>query len=164
MKKKIIFPCAGIAIIIIAILVVWRINTYRSIDALMAEFEKAVNNSSIEELLKCYPEFQQAYLKRFLSEDSMKEFYDTVGDIAVSYDKITNFDLSVVKEVENEIQEKYNINIQLKDYQLIKISYHPDFGDSNLQIVKIKNKYYLYESGPQPAPIGYFREGYQRRK
>lgn len=156
MKKKIFFLCIGIAIIMVAVVILFK-STHRSIDSLMIQFESAVNSEDKDKLLNCYPCFLNEKLDNYISVDSMKEFHENVGDIKITNVKnVSNMDLSDAKKLQTEIQEEYNIDIDIDDYQFITFSYHADFDETIIQVVKIKNKYYLYTGDALPEPISYF--------
>ena len=47
-------------------------------------------------------------------------------------------------------------SIIIDDYQLVQIKYHDNFSESNLQVIKINSKYYLYFYGNIGEPLSYF--------
>lgn len=158
MKKKICIATIVITVIIILVIIFYN-NTHRSVSALLNQFEVAINSSDKDKLIKCYPDFLSKKIDSCVSEEKMTDFNETVGDIEVSNIKtVSTFDLSDVKELQSEIANEYSIDISIEDYQFITFSYHTDFDDSTMQVIKIKGKYYLYTGEAIQEPIGYFVE------
>lgn len=158
MKKKIIFLCVVFVTIILAVVIYYQ-STHRSINLLMTQFENAINSEDKTKLLNCYPDFLNDKLDNYISEDYIKEFHNNVGDICVTnINVVSTFDLSDMEELESEIQTEYDVDISLGDYQFITFSYHYDFNEATMQVIKIKNKYYLYTGEALQAPVGYFVE------
>ncbi len=67
-------------------------------------------------------------------------------------------ELSNAKEIQDRINQEYNTNINIQDYQLITIKYHEYFGESTLEVIKINGEYYLYAESYLGEPIQYFVE------
>lgn len=156
MKKKVIFLCIGISIIIVTI-AIWYKTTHRSINSLMAQFENAINSEDKSQLLNCYPDFLNEKLNNYISEDSIKVFHNNVGDVKVrNINIVSMLDLSDAKELQSDIYDEYNTDISLADYQFITFYYHDDFSESVMQVIKIKNKYYLYTGEALEDPVSFF--------
>ena len=90
-----------------------------------------------------------------LSNKSMEEFHNKVGDI--SFDIIRRSSIEF-EDIENEINSQYNCNIKLERCALVECKYHDDFGEEIFEVIKIDGRWYLCHISHFPNPIQYFAE------
>lgn len=156
-KKYLLVSLITIVCIFIFAVVITSVNKRRTIDDLMSQLEKAVNNQDINSIVKLYPDYYRDTLITILSESKLKDFHNNVGDIDINV--VWNNDKDSVdmsSKIENEIKTDYDVNIKIQDAQLITINYHENFGESNFYVIKIQNEYYIYSDAVLPEPIQYF--------
>lgn len=136
------------------------INKRRTVSKLTLQLENAINKHNISDIVKLYPSCCRKTMREILSQSKLDEFYNNVianGDkVKIEILDEARFKTSSKKEAQDDINQEYNANIKIQDYKLIKIKYHQDFGESELQVIKIKGQYYLYPSGYLGEPISYF--------
>lgn len=142
---------------IIFILILKNSNGYKTTNDLLKELSKAINNSNINRIEECYPNFIQKSLPT-LSIESAKEFHNKVGDISfdIIHENKVNSDELLNKQ--NQINSEYDCNIKLQDYDLITCKYHDNFGESTFEMIKMDGRWYLYYAGKLPKPLQYFAE------
>ena len=91
-----------------------------------------------------YPNYYRNTVSDLLSENKLNEFNSKIGDIEINIINQTNYDLSQSKDVQNEIGN----NLKIEDYQIVIINVTNDIGSvfeqTQLEVIKIKGKYYLY--------------------
>lgn len=161
MKKK---KCLIISFVIVGCILILafftlQMNKRNTIAKLMSHLENAINNHNIEKIIELYPDYYQDIVKSQLSQSKIDEFYNNVvtnNEIQIKVISMSNFDLSESKNIQNKINQEYNLNIKIEDYQLVTISYHKDFGASTFQVIKINGEYHLYAESYLPEPIQYF--------
>ena len=60
----------------------------------------------------------------------------------------TNFNLSQAEDVQNQIDSNYEVNLKIDDYQIVVINVTNSVGSvfeqTQLEVIKIKDEYYLY--------------------
>lgn len=163
MKKKrwLIGSLITIVCISIIVFVIYTINNKRSISNLMFQLENAINKHDIEKIIDLYPDYCKRDVIKFFSQEKLNEFYNNViindnEKIKVQILNISNFDTSSCDDIIEQITEDYQKNIIIDDYQLVTIKYHDAFSESNLQVIKIDEKYYLYFNGNIGEPLSYF--------
>lgn len=130
---------------------------YNTTNDLLKELSKAINNSNISIIEKCYPSFIQESLPT-LSTESAKEFHNKVGDISFDITHENNINSDEVLKQQKQINSEYNCNIKLQDYALITCKYHDNFGESTFEMIKMDGRWYLYYAGKLPEPLQYFVE------
>lgn len=163
MKKR---KCVmGFLVIIICILITIFafvfINNRRSINNLISRLENAINKHDIEKIIDLYPEYCRTDVINYYSQEKLNEFYNKVIAQDNEYIKIdilyiSDFDTSSCDDIMEEITEDYQEDIVVEDYQLVRIKYHDNFSESNMQVIKIDGDYYLYFSGFLGEPLSYF--------
>lgn len=154
-----------IVVILVCVLItafsITLVNSKRSINGLMAQLENALNKHDVERIIELYPDYCKTDVVKYFSQEKLNEFYDNVilqdnEDITIKILNISNFDNSSCDNIMKHISEDYQKNIIIEDYQLVTIKYHNNFSESNLQVIKIDNKYYLYFYGNIGEPLSYF--------
>ncbi len=160
-KKKYLIVSLIIFCIIISAFVITSSNKRNSIDKLIAQLETALNQHNVEKIIDLYPEYYEDTITKLVSQNKLDTFYNDIianNKIEVEILNISNSDLSDTKEIQDRINQEYNTNITVQDYQLVTIKYQENFGESILQVVKINGKYYLYAESYLGEPIQYFVE------
>lgn len=157
-KKILIITTILLLVIIVGfVLFIKKSNGFSSSDSLLTNLKSAVNNENSNKIIACYPEFIQSSLPQF-SENKMVEFHNNVGDISFEITNKNKCDSESILSQQNEINEKYNCNIKLEDYQILTCKYHEGFSETSFELIKIDGKWYLYYSGYLPEPLSYFVE------
>ena len=128
---------------------------YKTTDDLLKELSEAINNPNIDEIEKCYPNFMQESLPT-LSDESIDEFHNKVGDISFDIIHENNVESDEVLKQQKQINSEYNCNIKLEEYDLVTCKYHEGFGETTFEMIKIDGRWYLYYGGYIPEPIQYF--------
>lgn len=159
-KKKTIFTIGILLIFIIAITVciIFR-NQNNTIENLINDFEDSINNNNKQQLLECYPYFMKEQLNNYISDEKMTDFYNTViSDSKISIDVFHQIesDLAAIKEIESEINNKYDVSVSIDAHQILFYKYHKDFSESSIQLIKIEGNWYLYADSYYGEPIDYF--------
>lgn len=160
-NKKYLTITIIILIFLLFVVFIMSKNKTRTIDGLINQLESALNKHNIEMIVELYPDFYRNTIRQYLSQAKIDEFYNK---IILNDDKIqieilyaSTYDLSEAKGVQSSINQEYNTNINVQDYQFVIIKYHEDFGESTIEVVKIENNYYLYPRNSYiPEPIQYF--------
>ena len=158
-KKYLLISLVVIGCILILTFVISSLNNKGTIDKLMSQLESAINKHNIESIVELYPDYYQNKVNNQLSQTKIDEFYDNVitnNKIQIEVVSVSNLDLSDAKNIQDKINQEYNTNINIQDYQLVTINYHEDFGESTFQVIKIDGEYYLYAESYLPEPIQYF--------
>lgn len=158
-KKYLLISLVIIGCILILTFVISSLNNRGTIDKLMSQLESAINKHNIESIVELYPDYYQNKVNNQLSQTKIDEFYDNVianNKIQIEIVSVSNLDLSDAKNIQDKINQEYNTNINIQDYQLVTINYHEDFGESTFQVIKIDGEYYLYAESYLPEPIQYF--------
>lgn len=158
-KKYLLVSLITIVCIFIFTVIITSVNKRRTVDDLMSQLEKAVNNQDINSIVKLYPDYYRDTLTNILSKSKLEDFHDNVGDIDINV--VWNNDKdseSMSSKIETEIKTDYNVDVKIQDTQLITISYNKNFGESNFYVIKIQNEYYIYSDSVLPEPIQYFVE------
>lgn len=134
----------------------------KNVDGLVAQLEDAINKHSIEGIVELFPDYNKSIFESQLSQSKLDDFYNNViansNKIQIEVVGVSDFDLSEAKEIQDRINQNYEVNIEIQDYQLIVIKYHQDFAESTLEVIKIDGEYYLYIDYYVPTPIQYFIE------
>ncbi len=163
MKKKNWIVVIGVILVCVLITAfsIVLVNNKRTIDNLISQLESAINKHDIEKIIELYPDYCKADVVKYFSQEKLNEFYNNVilqdnKDITIKVLYVSNFDNSFYNDIMQQISEDYQENITIQDYQLVQIKYHDNFGESNLQVIKIDNKYYLYFYGNIGEPLSYF--------
>lgn len=119
-------------------------NKRKTIDDLMLQLENTVNNSDLKGIISLYPDYYRNTVSNLLSQNKLNEFNNKIGDIKINIVNQTDFDLSQAKDVQNKI----GTNLNIEDYQIVIINVTNDIGSvfeqTQLEVIKIKGKYYLY--------------------
>ena len=158
-KKYLLISLVVIGCILILTFVISSLNNRGTIDKLMSQLESAINKHNIESIVELYPDYYQNKVNNQLSQTKIDEFYDNAianNKIQIEIVSVSNLDLSDAKNIQDKINQEYNTNINIQDYQLVTINYHKDFGESTFQVIKIDGEYYLYAESYLPEPIQYF--------
>lgn len=160
-KKWLAISSVIIVFLLISVFVIVLINNKRSINNLISQLENAINKKDIEKIIDLYPDYCKNDVISYFSQEKLNEFYDNVivkdnKDIEISILNISNFDTSSCNDIMKQISEDYQENILIEDYQLVQIKFHDNFGESNLQVIKIDDEYYLYFYGNIGEPLSYF--------
>ena len=123
-------------------------NRRNNIDDLILQLEKSINNCDLKGIVNLYPNYYRDTVSGLLSEDNLIEFNSKVGNISVNIVGQTNYDLSQSKDIQNEIEKEYNINLKTEDYQIVIMNVSNNIGSvfeqTQLEVIKIKGQYYLY--------------------
>lgn len=158
-KKCLIVSFVIVGCVLTLIFCALQMNKRNTINKLMSHLEKAINNHNIEKIIELYPDYYQDTVRSQLSQSKIDEFYNNVvvnDDMQIEIISISNFDLSEAKNIQDKINQEYNLSTKIEDYQLVTINYHKDFGESTFQVIKINGEYYLYAESYLPEPIRYF--------
>ena len=159
-KKKTIFTIGILSIFIMAIIIcVILRNQNNTIESLMNNFEHSINNNNKQQLIECYPYFMEEELNKLISDEKMTDFYNTVVsdskiDIDIFHQNECN--LTEIKKIESEINNKYGISVSVDSYEILAFKYHKGFGDDCIQVIKIQDKWYLYADAYYGFPVQYF--------
>ncbi|MDE7435028.1 MAG: hypothetical protein K2N01_04295 [Lachnospiraceae bacterium] len=120
------------------------VNKRSSIDDLMSQLEKSINSSDLKSIVDLYPDYYRNTISDLLSQDKLNEFNSKIGDIEINIVSKTNYDLSEAKDIQNRI----GLNLKIEDYQIAIINVTNNAGSvfeqTQLQVIKIHGKYYLY--------------------
>ncbi len=157
-NKKIILLIIGLVLIIIVatMTLIYKSNN-RSVDKLLNQLETAINTCDKNKLIDCYPSFIQDEMDTLISEQKMEEFHTKVGDIEITDYIVSHFNHEYDEETESQIKDKRNISVDISGYELVaEIHYHDSFGEPTFEVIKIKNKWYLYTQYYHEEPISYF--------
>lgn len=160
-KKYLMISLIIIFGIIISVFVITYSNKRNNIDKLITQLENALNQHNIEKIINLYPEYYKDTITKLVSQDKLDTFYDDIianNKIDIEILNKSDLDLSKANQIQDRINQEYNTNITVQDYQLVTIKYHEDFGESTLQVVKINGEYYLYAESYLGEPIQYFVE------
>ncbi len=151
MKKKRRFAIFSIAMvcILVSVFALYLSNNKRDINKLITQLEDAINEHDIKEIIELYPDYCRDDVSKRLSQNKLDEFYNNVIEkdskkINIQILGVTNFNNLSCGDIHEQILNDYGLNIAVDDYQLVQIKYHNDFGESSLQVVKIRGSYYLY--------------------
>lgn len=161
-KKKLFLFCLVIIFsVLLFVFVIVLSNNKRSINRLISQLEHAINEHNIEKIIDLYPDYCKSNVIKYFSQDRLNEFYDNVikqdnKDIKVQILNVSNFETSSCDDIRKQILDDYHYDVEIKDYQLVHIKYHDDFGESNLEVIKIDGEYYLYFCGYIGEPLSYF--------
>ncbi len=128
---------------------------YKGTDNLLKGLTKAINGSNVSRIEDCYPNFVQKSLPA-LSDESIKEFHNKVGDISFNITHENKADSDELLNKQNQINSEYNCNIKLEGYSLITCVYHDDFNETTFETIKVDGRWYLYYDGYFPEPLQYF--------
>lgn len=161
MKKKVIIVVTIILIVLcVTLIVVFHGKENTTPQKLIEKIENAINDCDEEQLVECFPEFMRSDMSKMILQEKMEEFYNNVieeeGGLDFQIVFTSDYDLTSAKAKEEEINNQYNENIKLADYQQIQVKYHEDFETPMYEIIKIGKNYYLYSGGYYPSPISYF--------
>lgn len=160
-KKYVILSlCALFCILTIAFSIVLG-NKIRTIDGLMSQLENAINKHNIEKIIELYPDYCKEKVEGYFSQERLNDFYndiivETGEKVNIQIKYTINYDASDCDNITEEIAYFYNKNVIVEDYQILGIEYHNSFSESQLQVIKIKGKYYLYYGGFLGEPISFF--------
>lgn len=158
-KKYLIISLVIVGCILILAFYLLFVNKRKTINKLMLQLENAINKHSIEKIIELYPDYYQDTISNQLSQSKIDDFYNNVvvaNEIQIKIINVSNYDLSEAKNIQDKINQEYNSDIIIEDYQLVTIDYHENFGESAFQVVKINGEYYLYAESYLPEPIQYF--------
>ncbi len=143
-KKMLIGSLIFLGCILIFAFAINLFNKRKTIDDLMLQLENTVNNSDLKGILSLYPDYYRNTVSNLLSQNKLNEFNNKIGDIKINIVNQTDFDLSQAKDVQNKI----GTNLNIEDYQIVIINVTNDIGSvfeqTQLEVIKIKGKYYLY--------------------
>ena len=164
MKKK-KWLAVSLAIIVCILIFAFTINLSnkrKTIDGLMSQLENAVNNSDLKGIINLYPDYYRNIVSTLLSEDKIIEFNSKFGNISINIVGQSNYDLSQSKDIQNRIEKEYKINLKIEDYQIVVMNISSNIGSvfdqTQLEVIKIKGKYYLYTEYYLGDLIQYFVE------
>jgi len=154
-KKMLIGSLIFLGCILIFAFAINLFNKRKTIDDLMLQLENTVNNSDLKGIISLYPDYYRNTVSNLLSQNKLNEFNNKIGDIKINIVNQTDFDLSQAKDVQNKIGTNLNIedyqivtNLNIEDYQIVIINVTNDIGSvfeqTQLEVIKIKGKYYLY--------------------
>jgi len=143
-KKMLIGSLIFLGCILIFAFAINLFNKRKTIDDLMLQLENTVNNSDLKGIISLYPDYYRNTVSNLLSQNKLNEFNNKIGDIKINIVNQTDFDLSQAKDVQNKI----GTNLNIEDYQIVIINVTNDIGSvfeqTQLEVIKIKGKYYLY--------------------
>lgn len=143
-KKMLISSLIFLGCILIFAFAINLFNKRKTIDDLMLQLENTVNNSDLKGIISLYPDYYRNTVSNLLSQNKLNEFNNKIGDIKINIVNQTDFDLSQAKDVQNKI----GTNLNIEDYQIVIINVTNDIGSvfeqTQLEVIKIKGKYYLY--------------------
>lgn len=160
-KKYLIISLIIIFGIIISVFCIASSNKRNNIDKLITQLENALNQHNIEKIIDLYPEYYKDTVVKLVSQNKLDTFYNDIianNKINIEILNKSDLELSEAKEIQDRINQEYNANITIQDYQLVTIRYHKDFGESTLQVVEINGEYFLYAESYLGEPIQYFVE------
>lgn len=147
-KKWLVVSLIFLSCVLILAFVLNLFNRRNSIDDLMSQLEKSINNCDLKSIVNLYPDYYRNTVLDLLSEDKLIEFNNKVGNINISIVGQTNYDLSQSKDIQNKIENNYKINLKTEDYQIVIINISNNMGSvfeqTQLEVIKIKGEYYLY--------------------
>ena len=84
MKKKKYLIIFLITLFCIFVFAITSINKRRTVDGLMSQLEKAINNQDINSIIKLYPDYYRDTLTNMLSKNKIEDFHNNVGDIDIN--------------------------------------------------------------------------------
>lgn len=148
-------------IVLIITFTIISLNKKRTIDNLISQLENAINKHDINMIIDLYPNYCKDDVANYFSQEKLNEFYNNEilqnnEDMKIHILFISNFDQSSCDNVTKQITDDYQKNILIEDYQVVQIKYQENFGESNLQVIRIDGSYYLYFYGNIGEPLSYF--------
>lgn len=160
-KKGVVVSLVITVVVLIVVFAIISLNKKRTINNLISQLEKAINEHDVGIIIDLYPNYCKNDVKKYFSQEKLEEFYNNIilhdnEDMKIKILFISDFDKSSCSDVMKQITEDYQENILIEDYQLVQIKYHENFSVSNLQVIKIGGNYYLYFYGNIGEPLSYF--------
>ena len=148
-KKMLTVYLVLFCFVLIAIYSINKVNSINTVDKLITRLEKAINTGNVKDIINLYPEYYHDTLSEWISQAKVDEFNSKIGDIEIQITYNNTYEsISTSKAIKENINKEFGIDINIEDYQIILVSVTNDtdtiFEQTQLQVVKIKNKYYLY--------------------